>query len=115
MLSEDRVKGSFGIGIGILMAVVLVNFVYPQVPPAIRWICMLPALATFVAGCTFYSKSKGYSPYLGLLGFGWIFGLVPLILLPDRKDNFMKELSDELDRRRTRGQNSEEEEEANVS
>src|SRR5947209_1825534 len=99
MLSEDRVKGSFGIGIGILMAVILVNAVYPHVSPALRWVCMMPALATFVAGCTFYSKSKGYSPYLGLLGFGWIFGLIPLILLPDRKDNFMKEIKEELEKR----------------
>lgn len=98
-LSEDRVKGSFGIGVGMLMAIGMDRLV-SHVPPSVLWALWVPSTAVFVAGCTFYSKSKGYSPLLGVLGFAWIFGLIPLMLLPDRKDTTLKDLQAEFMARR---------------
>ncbi len=102
-LSEDRIKGSFGIGIGMLMAIGMQALV-GHAPQGVLWTLWIPSTAVFVSGCIFYSRSKGYSPYLGLLGFGWIFGLIPLMILPDRKDTTLKDLQVEfMERRKQRG------------
>jgi hypothetical protein len=99
MISEDRVKGSLGIGIGMLMAVGM-SLLASRVPQGVLWALWVPSTAVFVTGCAFYSRSKGYSPYLGVLGFGWIFGLIALIFLKDRNDNSLKELQAEFEARR---------------
>lgn len=41
-------------------------------------------LAAFIWGCMAIAKGKGYSPWIGLVGFLWILGVVPLLLLPDK-------------------------------
>ena len=91
MISEDRIKGSYGIGVGMLMFMGLGILAKLHIPVPLLWILLVPAMATFISGCSFYAKSKGYSPYFGILGFGAIPGLVLLILLPDRTDNTYKE------------------------
>ena len=115
MLSEDRIKGSFGIGIGMLLGLLRQWLWMSHLPQAVTIPVFVVATIVFTVGCIFYSKSKGFSPYLGLSGALWIPGLVVLILLPDRRDNFMKELQEELNRRRNMRQNSDVEEKANVS
>ena len=115
MLSEDRVKGSFGIGIGILLGLLRQWLWMSHVPLVVTLPLIVIATLVFTAGCVFYAQSKGFPRYLGILGLLWVPGLVVLILLPDRKDTFMKELSDELDKRRTARRNGEKEEKANVS
>ena len=89
-LSPDRIKGSYGIGVGLFMFMGL-NLLAGRVSIPVMWLLTVPSMATFVAGSTFYAKSKGYSPYLGILGFGAVFGLILLIFLPDRNDKTMQE------------------------
>ena len=89
-LSPDRIKGSYGIGVGLFMFMGL-GLLAGKVSLPVLWLLTIPSLATFVAGSTFYMKSKGYSPLLGVLGFGAVFGLVLMILLPDRNDKTMQE------------------------
>lgn len=89
-LSEDRIKGSYGIGVGLFMFMGL-GLLAGKVSMPVLWLLTIPSFATFVAGSTFYVKSKGYSPLFGVLGFGAVFGLILLILLPDRNDKTMQE------------------------
>lgn len=89
-LSEDRIKGSYGIGVGMFMFMGL-GLLAGKVSIPVMWLLTIPSFATFVAGSTFYVKSKGYSPWLGILGFGAVFGLVLMIFLPDRNDKTMQE------------------------
>lgn len=93
-LSEDRIKGSYGIGVGILLFVGL-SVIHQTNPPVfVMWLLMIPAMAVYVPGCAFYARSKGYPWWVGLVGFGAVLGLIPLILLPDRTSNTYKETID---------------------
>lgn len=91
-LSEDRIKGSFGIGIGMLMAISWQWLSLAHMPRVVTVPLIMLATLVFTTGCIFYTKSKGFAPWLGLLGVLWIPGLVVLILLPDRKDTTLKDL-----------------------
>lgn len=89
-LTEDRIKGSYGIGIGMLMFGGL-GLIHLSVSQFVLWMLLVPAMAIFVPGCAFYARSKGYPLFLGLIGLLALPGLVLLILLPDRNDKTYQE------------------------
>ena len=99
-LSEDRVKGSFGIGIGMLMGIACQWLKIAHIPLFVTIPLLALATVILTSGCFFYSKSKGFSPWLGLLGLLWMPGLIVLMLLPDRKDTTLKDLQTEFMARR---------------
>ncbi len=102
-LSEDRIKGSFGIGIGMLMAISWQWLSLAHIPRVVTVPLIILATLVFTTGCIFYTKSKGFAQWLGLLGVLWIPGLVVLILLPDRRDTTLKDLQAVfMERRRQR-------------
>lgn len=88
MITEYRIKGSLGIGTGLLANVagfLAANF---HAPSAVVWSIALPAMALTGYGCINYARAKGHSPLLGALGFVpffylWVIGLVMVCLLPD--------------------------------
>ncbi len=41
-------------------------------------------IVLWLAGTCTYAKSKGYSPFVGILGIMTIFGIIALVLLPDK-------------------------------
>ena len=101
-LSEDRIKGSYGIGVGMLLGILRMWLWIGHVSPVLTMPLFVFATVVFTIGCCFYTKSKGFPPLLGLLGLLWIPGLVVLILLPDRKDSTLKDLQAEFIAQRNR-------------
>lgn len=49
------------------------------------------AVVMWVIGCGFYAKSKGWSPWMGILGILTCIGLVALVLLPDKWAKALKQ------------------------
>ena len=68
MISEDRIKGSYGIGMGMLLGILRMWLWIKHFPLLITLPLFVLATVIFTYGCIFYSKSKGYAPLLGLLG-----------------------------------------------
>jgi hypothetical protein len=87
MLAEYKTKTNIGIGGGFLLQ--FVGGVVMGVP-SISAIGLLMALAgyiMFIWGCSSYAVGKGYSQWLGALGFLSCLGILILAVLPDQHKN----------------------------
>lgn len=71
------------IGTVLFAAVSFTDYLAQKILIDILWLYLIP-LIPFVFGSMTYSRLKGYSPYLGCIGFTLLFGISILILLPDR-------------------------------
>jgi hypothetical protein len=74
------------LGVGIAILVNVLGFVlYRQTETIglpLYLVFYLTAVAFWAWGFCAYARMKGYTAWLGLLGFGAIFGLLVLVLLP---------------------------------
>ena len=74
--------------LALLVGPLLSRFVVPNLAADIRQTAALAAYGLSVllmaAGCAFLARAKGYSPLFGLLGIGYIIGLLVVAVLPDK-------------------------------
>jgi hypothetical protein len=85
MLTEYKKKTNLGIGGGILLQV-LGRIIMEAMPgnSFIGFLLILAGFIMFIWGCSSYAVGKGYSQFLGILGFLSCLGLVILAVLPDK-------------------------------
>ncbi len=87
MIQEFNNKSNIYIGIGLLLQI-FYRLIFPQLQfhdsLILNLLISWTGVIVFTLGCRYYAKSKGYSGWLGLLGFATLFGLIILFLLPDK-------------------------------
>lgn len=88
VITQDRIKGSLGIGTGLLTNVAGYTAAILRAPSPVLIGTAIVALTLTGYGCIYYARAKGYSPFLGVPGLlppplGYV-GLVIVCLLPDR-------------------------------
>ena len=82
MLPEKKRNTNIGIGAGILLQII---FKVSQASLGqIAWAIGIAGTICFIWGCFNYAEGKGYSKWLGLLGLLSIFGLIILVVMPDK-------------------------------
>ena len=88
MLAEYKTKTNIYVGLGILGQIAarfIISGAGESTPKLMLGLVLLiAAIVSFIAGCCFYAKGKGYSGALGLLGLLSCIGLIILVLLPDK-------------------------------
>ena len=86
MLPEYQTKTNIGVGLGILLQFAAA-FLVQRPGSATAFLALglaILAVPLFIWGCCMYAIGKGYPGALGLLGLLSCFGLVILVLLPDK-------------------------------
>ena len=84
MLPEYKKKTNIGVGIGIIVEILGRVMAMNQALVLPGLIIVLVGAVFFIWGCRNYAAGKGYSNVLGLLGLLSCFGLIVLVLLPDK-------------------------------
>ncbi|MEW6349321.1 MAG: hypothetical protein AB1646_09685 [Thermodesulfobacteriota bacterium] len=86
MLPGYAKKTNIGIGVAIFMwvAAYFLEQDFGQTAKGSLKLLTLAALVPFLFGCCTYAKGKGYHSAWGFLGLFWCFGLLALVLFPDR-------------------------------
>ena len=90
MLPEFKRNTNIGVGIGLLLQIggrVLLRSGFG----VLGLLVIAIGFAAFIWGCGQYAKAKGYSPWLGALGFLSIIGLIVLVLFPDKHKTVSRE------------------------
>jgi hypothetical protein len=88
MIAEKVKKSNIGVGIGIVLEVLgKVLIASGGAMLFLGGAILLVGVGFFIWGCFNYSEGKGYPPILGLLGLASCFGLIILIVLPDKCKN----------------------------
>lgn len=88
MIREYRIKTNVGVGFGILAQIIGFLASYYVHIGIILWCAAILIYGGFLLliwGLWNYAKGKGYKGAWGLLGLLSIFGLVILVLFPNRK------------------------------
>jgi hypothetical protein len=85
MLAEKKTNTNIGVGIGFVLQLGG-HFLRTNVDGMgiIGLVIAIIGLALFIWGCVNYAQGKGYSGALGLLGLLSCFGLIVLVVLPDK-------------------------------
>lgn len=89
MLPEYKQKANIGLGFGYVTFAVGFIFVFSslnnsRLATSIALLVAFSGHGLFIWGCWNYAKSKGYLGALGLLGLMSAYGLLILVLLPDK-------------------------------
>lgn len=84
MLPEFTRKTNIGVGIGIVAQVLGGPLTRSSKDAQLGWPLVILGTMFMIWGCSQYARAKGHSPWLGALGIFSIFGLIVLVLLPDR-------------------------------
>ncbi|MBI2161887.1 MAG: hypothetical protein HYU25_16180 [Candidatus Rokubacteria bacterium] len=85
MLRQYKRKINIAVGAGVLVQIVgIVLTGSRSVDPDAQPLFNLIGASLILYGCVMYARAKGYSGWLGLLGLGWLLGLIVLAMLPDR-------------------------------
>ena len=90
MLQVYKKRTNIGVGLGLLLQLVGNVCLGPEgAEPSVNLSIVgmalgLAGFVLFIWGCLSYSKGKGYHPGWGFLGLLSFFGLIILVLMPDR-------------------------------
>jgi hypothetical protein len=85
MLQEYKNKTNIGVGVGIVLQVVGAYFRgQGESMEPLGLLAIIVGFLFFMWGCSSYAQGKGYSQWFGALGLFSIFGLIVLVLLPDK-------------------------------
>jgi hypothetical protein len=86
MLAEKKRNTNIGVAIGFLLQFGG-QYLRANVDGMgiIGLVIAIIGLAFFIWGCVNYAQGKGYSSALGLLGLLSCFGLIVLVVLPDKR------------------------------
>ena len=83
MLAKFKRNTNIGVGIGVVLQ--LTGRVLSESGMEFTGeVVTLAGTVAFIWGCAQYAMGKGYSPWFGALGLLSIFGLVALVLFPDK-------------------------------
>ena len=82
MLPDKKRNTNIGIGIGILLQII--SRLSAESLGTIALGIGLVGTIFFIWGCFNYAAGKGYSKWLGLLSLLYIFGLLILVIMPDK-------------------------------
>jgi hypothetical protein len=95
MIPRHKRNTNIGIGLGLLLSWSSSAMLRGAEQKPLRGAFVIAGLALFVWGCSQYALSKGYSAWWGALGGLSVFGMIVLVLLPDRRKTGMIRKQDE--------------------
>lgn len=83
-MDKNKNYTNVGIGVSILVGGLIYLAQSYQLNSSIIIILYLLSYFSFIWGCFYYAKSKGYSGWVGLIGLLSLLGLLILAFLPDK-------------------------------
>lgn len=83
MLAQFKRNTNIGVGIGVVLQLAGRVLIANGMDFAGDAATLVGTIA-LIWGCAQYSMGKGYSPWFGALGLLSIFGLIALVLFPDK-------------------------------
>ena len=86
MLPQLKKNTNIGIWVGLLLQIggQVLTRNWPDTVGAASHVMFAVGFAVFIWGCGQYAKGNGYSAWFGALGLLSVFGLVLLVLFPDK-------------------------------